>query len=247
MRFEDKITVVTGGASGIGRAIAREFAKEGSRVVILDIQEDKANDTVREIEAQGSRAVAINVDATRETAIKAAVKKIIAEQGSLDILINNIGGSESLPFLEADEALWRKILDTNLMTTLLLCHNVLPHMIKQRYGRIVNIASTAGRQPRPFGLAYGAAKAGVISVTRSLAVAMAPHNIRVNCVVPGTIDTEALKKLLPSVVKDSLRRVALGRLGQPEEVARAVLFLASEDASYITGQSLGVDGGNEML
>ena len=113
--------------------------------------------------------------------------------------------------------------------------------------RIVNIASTAGRQPRPFGLAYGAAKAGVISVTRSLAVAMAPHNIRVNCVVPGTIDTEALKKLLPETVKDSLRRVALGRLGQPEEVARAVLFLASDDASYITGQSLGVDGGNEML
>ncbi len=247
MRFEDKITVVTGGASGIGRAIAREFAKEGSRVVILDIQEDKANDTVREIESQGGRAVAIKVDATGETAVKAAVKYIIAEQGSIDILINNIGGSESLPFLEADEALWRKILDTNLMTTILLCHNVLPHMIKQRYGRIVNIASTAGRQPRPFGLAYGAAKAGVISVTRSLAVAMATYNIRVNCVVPGTIDTEALKKLLPETVKDSLHRVALGRLGQPEEVARAVLFLASEDASYITGQSLGVDGGNEML
>ncbi len=247
MRFEDKIAVVTGGASGIGRAIAREFAKEGCRVVILDIQEDKANDTVREIEAQKGRAVAINVDATGETGVKAAVKIIIAEQGRIDILINNIGGSESVPFLEADNALWRKILDTNLMTTILLCHNVLPQMIKQRYGRIVNIASTAGRQPRPFGLAYGAAKAGVISVTRSLAVAMAPHNIRVNCVVPGTIDTEALKKLRPETVKDALRRVALGRLGQPEEVARAVLFLASEDASYITGQSLGVDGGNEML
>ena len=247
MRFEDQVAVVTGGASGIGRAIAREFAREGSRVVILDIQEDKANDTVREIEAQGYRAVVIKVDATRETDVKVAVKNIIAEEGSIDILINNIGGSESLPFLEADEALWRKILDTNLMTTILLCHNVLPQMIKQGCGRIVNIASTAGRQPRPFGLAYGAAKAGVISVTRSLAVAMAPHNIRVNCVVPGTIDTEALKKLLPETVKDSLRRVALGRLGQPEEVARAVLFLASDDASYITGQSLGVDGGNEML
>ena len=109
MRFEDKVTVITGGASGIGRAITREFAREGSRVVILDNQEDKAKDTVREIEAQGCRAVVIKVDATRETDVMAAVNNIIAEEGSIDILINNIGGSESLPFLEANEALWRKI------------------------------------------------------------------------------------------------------------------------------------------
>ncbi len=247
MRFKDKVAVVTGGASGIGKAIAMEFAGEGSVVFILDITEDKAGEVAREIESRGGQAKAIKVDATREPEIKAAVEKIIADRGRIDILVNNIGGSESIPFLEADEALWRKILDTNLMTTILMSHAVLPHMVKQQYGRVVNVASIAGRQSRPFGLAYGAAKAGVISVTKSLAVAMAPHSIRVNCVVPGTIDTEALYKLRKEVLDGALQRVALGRVGQPEEVARAVLFLASDDASYITGQSLGVDGGNEMI
>lgn len=160
MRFKDKVGVVTGGASGIGRAIAMEFAGEGSAVFILDITEGKAGEVVQEIAARGGEAAALKVDATREPEIKTAMEQIIAERGRIDILVNNIGGSESIPFLEANEALWRKVLDTNLMTTILMSHAVLPHMVKQQYGRVVNIASIAGRQSRPFGLAYGAAKAG---------------------------------------------------------------------------------------
>lgn len=247
MRFKDKVTIVTGGASGIGRAIAQGFAREGSTVMILDILGEEARNTAGEIESQGGKALAIKVDVTRGQEVKSAVDIIAKGQGRIDILINNVGGSESLPFLEADEAIWRKVLDLNLMAPLFFCHSVLPYMVGQKYGRIVNVASTAGRQPRPFGVAYGAAKAGVISITKSLAVAMAPYNIRVNCIVPGTIDTKALKLLRPEVVEASLSRVALGRLGQPEEVASAALYLASDEASYIVGQSLGVDGGNEML
>lgn len=247
MRFADKITLVTGGAKGIGRAVARAFAAEGSRVTILDIDETTAVATVQELRSEGKSIDYVKVDITDYGQVKETIDRIAAVRGRIDILVNNAGGSESIPFLEASEKVWRKIIDLNLMATIFLCHTVLPYMVKQGYGRIVNTASTAGRQARPFGLAYGAAKAGVISITRSLAVAMAPHNIRVNCIVPGTIDTRALDLLRPELVQESLGRTALKRLGKPEEVAAAVLFLASEESSYITGHALGVDGGNAFV
>jgi NAD(P)-dependent dehydrogenase (short-subunit alcohol dehydrogenase family) len=247
VRFKDRVTIVTGGASGLGKVTAQDFAREGSTVIILDILEEKARSIAGEIEALGGKAVATKVDATKGQEVKRAVEKIAREWGRIDILINCLGWSESVPFLESDEALWRKVLDLNLISMLLCCHAVLPYMIKQQYGRIVNIASIAGRQPRPMAVAYGAAKAGVISVTKSLAVAMAPYNIRVNCIAPGPMDTDLIRQLRPEHAEAILRRVTLGRWGQPEEVANAVLFLASDEASYIVGQTLTVDGGNNML
>ena len=247
MRFKDRVTIITGGASGLGKVTAQGFAREGSTVIILDILEEKARSAAQEMEAQGGKAVPMKVDTTKGQEVKSVVGKIAEEQGRIDILINNLGWSESMPFLESDEALWRKVLDLNLMSTLLCCHAVLPYMMKQQYGRIVNIASIAGRQPRPMAVAYGAAKAGVISVTKSLAVAMAPYNIRVNCVAPGPMDTDLIRQLRPEHAEAILRRVTLGRWGQPEEVANAVLFLASDEAMYIVGQTLTVDGGNNML
>lgn len=245
MRFKDRVTIVTGGASGIGKATAQGFAKEGGTVIILDRLEEEARSTAKGIESQGGKAVAIKVEATEGQEVKSALEKIAEKWGRIDILINNIGSSESVSFLETDEALWRKVLDLNLMVPLFFCRAVLPYMVKQQYGRIVNIASIAGRQPRPMAVAYSAAKAGVISITRSLAVAMAPYNIRVNCVAPGTIETAFAKEV--KHVEDILKQATLGRWGQPEEVAAAVLFLASDEASYIVGQTLAVDGGNNML
>jgi len=247
VRFKDRVTIITGGASGLGKITAQGFAREGSTVIILDILEEKARSTAQEMEAQGGKAVQIKVDVTKGQEVKSVVGKIAEEQGRIDILINNLGWSESVPFLESDEALWRKVLDLNLMSTLLCCHAVLPYMMKQQYGRIVNIASIAGRQPRPMAVSYGAAKAGIISVTKSLAVAMAPYNIRVNCIAPGPMDTDLIRQLKPEHAEAILRRVTLGRWGQPEEVANAVLFLASDEAMYIVGQTLAVDGGNNML
>ncbi len=248
MRFRDRVTIVTGGACGLGRAIARGFGEEGALVIILDKLEKEANSTAKGIESQGGKAVALKVDATQGQEIINAVEKIAEEWGRIDILINNIGWNECVPFLETDEELWHKSLNINLLVPLRFCRAVLPHMVKQKYGRVVNIASAAGRQPRPFAVAYSAAKAGVISITRSLAVAMAPYNIRVNCVAPTLIETELLRTqggrehLQPIIDQTTLRRLC-----QPEEVAGAVLFLASDEASYIVGQSLHVDGGNCML
>lgn len=247
MRFKDRVVIIAGGGCGLGRAVALAFSREGAVPVVMDISEENARDTAAEVEASGGRVLALKVDATAGPEVKDAVSRVIRELGKIDILINNVGWTESANFLETDETLWRKSLDINLMAPLHFCRQVLPHMVDRRYGRVVNIASVAGRQPRPMAVVYSAAKAGVISLTRSLAVAMAPHNIRVNSVSPCTIDTGLLKQEDPEHLGPILKQVTLGRLSQPEKVASAVLFLVSDEASYILGQSLHVDGGNCML
>jgi len=247
MRFKDKITIVTGGACGLGRAIAQGFSKEGALVIILDKLEEEAKNIAKGIESEGGKAAALKVDATQGQEVINTVEKIAEKWDRIDILINNIGWNETIPFLETDEALWRKSLDINLLVPLRFCRAVLPYMVKQKYGRVVNIASIAARQPRPMAVAYSAAKAGVIAITRSLAVAMAPYNIRVNCIAPAMIETDLLKQSAPEHVEPILKQTTLGRLSKPEEIANAVLFLASDEASYIVGQTLHVDGGNCML
>ncbi len=247
MRFKDKITLVTGGACGLGRAIVRCFANEGALVIILDKAEEEAGNTARGIESQGGRAVALKVDATQGKEVTNVVDEIAEKWGRIDILINNIGWNECVPFLETDEELWRTSLDINLLVPMRFCHAVLSYMVKQQYGRVVNIASIAGRQPRPMAVTYSAAKAGVIAITRSLAVAMAPYKVRVNCIAPALIETELLRQNTPELLGPILKQTTLGRYCKPEEIAAAVLFFASDEASYIVGQSLHVDGGNCML
>ncbi len=247
MRFKDKVTIVSGGAVGLGRAISLGFGREGAVVYVCDIDLEKANKTADEISSQGGRASTLKVDVSLRSEIDSAVNEVMKREQKIDILVNNVGWTDTLPFLETDEKRWRRVIDMNLICTMNFCQAVLPHMILRKYGRIINIASIAGRQARPLAVAYGAAKAGVISVTKSLAVTMAPHNVRVNCVAPGAMDTPLLKELSPEHVQPILAQVALQRPAQPEEVAEAVLFLASDEASYIVGQTLTVDGGNEML
>ena len=250
VRFRDKITIVTGGAIGIGRAIAQAFGGEGACVFILDKQEEEANKTVAGIKSDGGRAEVIGLDATQGQEVKSVINNIIREKSRIDILVNNIGWSENIPFLETDETLWRKVIDLNLLVPMNFCRWVLPHMVQQKYGRIVNIASIGGRQPRPNAVAYGAAKAGVISMTKSLAQAMAPYNIRVNAVGPGPVETalaKEMRKANPEGYAVVLKQAAMGRMGEPAEIARAVLFLASDEASFVTGQTLNVDGGNCMV
>jgi NAD(P)-dependent dehydrogenase (short-subunit alcohol dehydrogenase family) len=248
MPFKDRVTLVTGGADGIGKAIAEGFGKESADVIILDIAEEKAKRTAEGIKSRGGKASVVKCDATNPQEVKDAVKQIIDKWGRIDILANNIGWNEVIPFLESDEALWYKSLNINLLVPMRFCHAVLPHMIKQKFGRIVNIASIAGRQPRPLAVTYSAAKAGVIAITRSLAVAMAPYNIRVNCVAPAIVDTELLRKQAPPEhLGPILKQSTMGRLAKPEEIAVGVLFMASDEASYVLGQTLHVDGGNCML
>lgn len=247
MRFKDRVAIISGGAAGLGRAISLGFGREGAAVYICDIDLEKANKTADEISSQGGKASTLKVDVSHRQEIDSAVNEVMKREQKIDILVNNVGWTDTLPFLETDEKRWRRVIDMNLICTMNFCQAVIPHMVARNYGRIVNISSIAGRQARPLAVAYGAAKAGIISLTKSLAVAMASHNIRVNCVAPGAMDTPLLKELSPEHWQPILEQVALKRPAQPEEVARAVLFLASDDVSYIVGQTLTVDGGNSML
>jgi len=247
MRFKDKVAIISGGAVGLGRVISLGFGQEGAIVYICDIDLEKATHTAGEISSLGGQAIPLKVDVSLRQEIENVVDDVMKREQKIDILVNNVGWSDTLHFLETDEKRWRRVIDLNLICTINFCHVVLPHMINKSYGRIVNIASIAGRQARPLAVAYGAAKAGVISITKSLAVIGAPNNIRVNCVAPGAMDTPLLKELSPEHWQPILDQVALKRPAQPEEVARAVLFLASDDVSYIVGQTLTVDGGNSML
>ena len=251
MRFKDRVTLVTGGTSGVGQAVARDFVREGSVVIALDRPEAEDKSAAKRAGPGAGKVVSMKVKVNDAQEINNAVAKIAREWGRIDILINNFRLPTGGPFLETGEADWYQDLDFNLMVPMRFCRAVLPYMVKQEYGRVVNIGSIAGRQPRPLSLAYSAAMAGVISLTRSLAVAMAPHNIRVNgiCTAPteDPVHQKFLRSADPKFVESIKRNITLGRWGKPKEVAAAVLFLASDEASYIVGQSLSVDGGNNML
>jgi len=250
MEFKDMVVVVAGGAGGIGEKITQGFAREGGMMIILDSAEEEAQKVAREIESSGGKAFVVVVDATKEDKIKDVIAGIAGKFGRIDVLVNSIGWNKPMPFLETPESIWYRIIELNLMVTVRLCKAVLPYMIKQKFGRIINISSQQGRRAAPQAAPYAASKAAVISVTKSLAASIAEHNIRVNAVCPGIVDAGLTKQFLrnsPHYIEEMLPQTPMRRMCQPEEIASVVVFLASEESSYMTGQSLSVDGGTVML
>jgi 2-hydroxycyclohexanecarboxyl-CoA dehydrogenase len=248
--FQDQVIVVTGAARGIGKAIAQTMAQAGGHMMILDILEEEAAQVADGIVAAGGAATAMAVDATDAGQVEDVVGRIVTDWRQIDVLVNNIGWNNPTPFLESDEALWQQLLDVNLLTGLRFCRAVLPHMVNRQEGRIVNIASIAAIHPWPGSVLYGVAKAGVVSMTRSLAAAMAEHNIRVNCICPGPTETELSKRLRetdPEYVASIHGKLQIGHLADPEEIAAAVAFLASDESSFVLGECLVVDGGYNMV
>ncbi len=256
MRLQDKVAIVTGGGSGIGRGISLRFATEGARVVIADLDIDAANGVVAEIEAAGGTASSVRVDVRRQDDVQEMVDATVDVYGGIDILVNNAGVGKIIPFFETTEADWDLMFDVNCKGVLFCSQAVAKVMIEQgRGGKIVNLASQAGRRGEALVLAYCASKACVISMTQSMALALAEHKINVNAVAPGIVDTpfweevdKQFAKLLNMEIGEPKRTftqsIPLGRIEQPEDVAAAVAFLASSDADYITQQCLNVDGGN---
>ena len=256
MRLEGKVAIVTGGAQGIGRATARRFASEGAKVVIADLQADAAASVATEIGAVGGEAIGIAADVTDRSAAGAVVDAAVERFGGVDILFNNAGVIRITPFLEIDEAEWDLLFDVNCKGTLWFAQAAAARMIEQgRGGRIINIASQAGRRGEPLVLTYCASKATVISMTQSMALALAPHQITVNAIAPGIVDTplwesndrrfaELLGMEIGEPKRTFVATIPLGRIEQPEDVAGMAAFLASDDAGYITQQCYNVDGGN---
>jgi len=248
----DRVAVVTGAANGLGREIAQLLAREGARVALGDLDAAGLERTTASIKAAGGAALAVAGDLTEEEPAKRLIEAAVAAYGRLDILVNDVGGSRNARIWEMSVEDWDFVLRLNLRSTFLCTRAAVPHMMRQRYGRIVCLSSGA-REGTPWtayyqgGSAYSAAKAGVHGFIRDVALELAEHGINVNAVAPGPIDTErfgpGLRKMNETVEYSPNHMTPLRRLGLPAEVAHAVLFLASDEASYITGHTLAVTGG----
>jgi len=247
-----KSAIVTGGGRGIGRAIALALARQGCQVAVLDLLEENAKSVQQEIEALGTRGLALRVDLTQCAEVQEAVGKVLAEFGQLDILVNNAGWDKLEPFLESDPETWEKIIAINFKTVLYTCRAVLPHMVARGGGKVINIGSDAGRVGSTGEAVYAGMKGGVIAFSKSLAREMARHRITVNAVCPGLTETPLLQEVRATsekagkIIDAVTRAIPLRRVGVPEDIAAAVAFLASPAADYVTGQTLSVSGGLTM-
>jgi 3-oxoacyl-[acyl-carrier protein] reductase len=252
--FENMVVVVCGGGAGLGKGIALEFAKAGARVVVASVGPINGAATVKEIKEMGGEALFVQTDARRASDVERLVRKTMETFGRIDILVNNVGGLGGLTaqtsFLETGEQEWDAIINLNLKTNYLCTRAIVPTMIEQGRGNIINISSLAGTMPWPPVPAYGVTKAGIINLTQSLAQMLAPHGVRVNCIAPGRMDTylsDGFYKNQDKAKESRIASIPTGRLGLPEDIGKVAVFLASDAADYITGQTLLVSGGLTTL
>jgi 3-oxoacyl-[acyl-carrier protein] reductase len=248
LSLENRVALVTGGSRGIGKAVALELAARGAAVIVnYNKSPEAAEEVVRQIQAAGGKAAAFQADVSDYKQAEALVKFAVETFGDLGILVNNAGITRDQLIMMMPESDWDAVIDTNLKSTFNCSKAAVRHMLRKRYGRIVSIASVAGQMGNPGQTNYSASKAGQIGFTKALAREVAARSITVNAVAPGFVDTEILDAMTPETLEAALKLVPLARKGQPEEIAYAVAFLASDQAAYITGQVLGVDGGMAMM
>jgi NAD(P)-dependent dehydrogenase (short-subunit alcohol dehydrogenase family) len=245
-RFENQVAIVTGGGRGIGRASALRLAGEGAAVAVTDIDREPADEVVKAIRAAGGEALALQLDVTSRSQVEQMLTTVLAEYNQVDVLANIAGIGFGEPFLEITDENWRRTLDVDLNGVFLCSQVVARHMVvDQVEGRIVNMASTNGLVGEADFAHYNAAKFGVVGLTMTMAIELAPYNIRVNSVCPGLIKTRLSQGLQnnPAQAADYLTKIPLDRFGEPEEVAAAVAYLASADSGFVTGHQLVIDGG----
>jgi len=239
----DQVALVTGAARGLGRAIAMTLAGAGAKVACIDVNEETLAETVAAIEAGGGTALAVACDVTDSDRVNEAVQQVVAEWGGLNIVVNNAGITRDSLILRMKDDQWDSVISINLRGTFLFTRAAIRPMMKSRYGRIINIASVSGLMGNPAQANYSASKAGVIGLTRTVAREVAKRGITVNAVAPGFIATDMTAKLGDEILEEVSKQIPLGHLGHPQDIADAVLYLASEAAGFITGQVLTVDGG----
>jgi NAD(P)-dependent dehydrogenase (short-subunit alcohol dehydrogenase family) len=257
VRLAGKIAIITGAAQGIGRGVATLFATEGADLALWDVQYEQLTDLKHSIQENGGRYVAVRVDVTDSTNVSQALKSSAHELGGVDILVNCAGVHTSVLFREMSESDWDFVNDVNAKGTFLCCRVVVPEMIKRGGGRIINIASDAGKTGHATEAHYVASKHAVLGLTKVLAIELASQNIRANAICPGYVDTPMLRKIIRELasiegrsekeIVDGIKAtIPVGKIGTPADVAKLAAFLASDDADYINGQSIGVCGGLEM-
>lgn len=243
-KLDDKIAIVTGGGQGIGRAIATKLAREGATVVVADLNDVTAKETA---DAIGGGAVGIQVDVTNRESVDAMVEQVHAQLGRIDVLVNNAGWDKAEPFVDSEPETWDKVIGINLYGVLNTSKAVLPIMAEQGFGSVVNLGSDAGRVGSSGEAVYSAAKGGVIAFSKASAREMARHQVNVNCVCPGPTDTPLFASMGGDKLRDALTRaIPFRRLAEPEDVANVVAFFASDEAGFVTGQTVSVSGGLTM-
>jgi 2-hydroxycyclohexanecarboxyl-CoA dehydrogenase len=249
MGLEGKTAIITGGAAGIGRAIALRLAADGAAIAIIDVDAAKAQETVKELKAAGATAMAVACDITDYAQTKEAVASIAQALGRIDILVNNAGIDKQQLFIETDEALWDRMIAINYKGFLVATHAVIPYLMEQKSGTIVNLGSDAGRIGNAREVVYSGTKAAVMASTKALAQELARYGVRVNAVSPGPIQqTQLLGGLFEGEIGEKIAKlVPMRRLGTPQDVADVVAFFVSDDSRYLTGQILSVDGGLTMI
>jgi 3-oxoacyl-[acyl-carrier protein] reductase len=247
-RFQDRVALVTGGSRGIGRAIALRLAREGADVAIsYATRATEARETVAAVEALGRRALCVPCDVAKPDDVNRLAAATRAHLGPIDLMVHSGAISNICDHNHLDYETWRQTIDVNLTGTYLAVFAVKDEMIARRFGRIVTLSSVAALRPRQMQIHYASAKAGVIALTRCCAEAFAPHNVRINCIAPGLIETEMAHVLPDATIARVTSETPLARLGQPEEIANVAAFLLSDESSFMTGQTIAVSGGRIML
>jgi len=243
MNLNDRVAIVTGAGRGIGRAIALRLAEAGAAVVVSDVLREEAEAVAKEIKDAGGQSLAVLADVSSSPDVSSMVEETLKAYGRIDILVNNAGIARDQIVLRMSEEDWDKVIDVNLKGVFLCTKAVLRYMVKNRWGRIISLSSIAGQVGNPGQANYSSAKAGIIGFTRTVAREVGSHGVTVNAIAPGFIETEMTKQIKEEQRQEIKRRIPLDRFGTPQDVADVVAFLASEEAGYITGQVLSVNGG----